>query len=193
MPCWPLGNTDFVSDFLRESLSPCKATLTKLACIIELQGLASIALHVAMRLLRYNMQSCWAHLWRFLPPPSARPFAQALDTSMVNFVREQLAIPTQSPLIQDILRASVAESALHFLSGAIALQILAHTQKNSWLRCFLNLSAAPRSLCSAVYQFVGHRIKPNCPWLLLPTSDYSDAFSEPRHSATLGFVLVECN
>ena len=205
-PCWPVGTPDFVSRFLTACADRCKAKLTRLACIAEQQGPNTIALHVILRLLRYNVESCWTHLWRFLAPAAARPLAQTLDHVILEFVRVQLCIPVHNALTQDLLRAPVAEgglnivhqtteAALHCLSGAFALQVMAQQQTSvnmldpahvaeylAQLTPLLpqdpvtiieagDLRSASRRIRIAVYRLIGQRIRADCPWLVPPSSD----------------------
>ena len=82
----PLGTPDFIAVFLTSVKTACATKLTALQAIVDFLGpasIASLASHVCLRLLRYNIQYCWAHLWRFPAPHQSLPLAQALDTSFL--------------------------------------------------------------------------------------------------------------
>ena len=76
----------------------------------------------------------WADLWRFLLPPLAQPHAAQIDELVMTHFTRLTAIPTDLPLTRDILNYPLAqgglnlvqhriEAQIHFLSGAMALQL----------------------------------------------------------------------
>ena len=63
-----------------------------------------------------SIQSCWNHLWRFLPPARSRPLADALDDLICTFVSCNLDIPLDSSVVQDILSAfCLKEASMSFI------------------------------------------------------------------------------
>ena len=129
----PLGCSSFLQTFLSNQRKVLQTPLSLLEAFVDYHGPASPALHIALTLLRCNVQHSWAHLWRFLPPPLAQPHAALLDALLMQHFTRLTAIPTDVPLTRDILNYPLAqgglnlvqhriEAQIHFLSGAMALQ-----------------------------------------------------------------------
>ena len=129
----PFGSS-FLRKFLSHQLGVLRARLSMLEAFVDYNGPATPALHVALTLLCCNIQHSWANLWRFLPPPLAQPHAALIDELLMQHFTRLTAIPTHLPLTQDILNYPLAqgglnlvqhriEAQIHFLSGAMALQL----------------------------------------------------------------------
>ena len=130
----PLGDSSFLHSFLSHQLVVLRNRLSMLEAFVDFHGPASPALHLALTLLRCNIQHSWAHLWRFLPPPLAQPHAALIDELLMQHFTRLTAIPTTMPLTRDILNYPLAQGGLnllqhcieahiHFFSGAMALQL----------------------------------------------------------------------
>ena len=134
----PLGDSSFLEQLLSHQLVVLRKRLSLLEAFVDFHGPASPALHIPLTLLRCNTQHSWAYLWRFLPPPlaqvAAQPHAALLDELRMRHFSRLTAIPTSLPLTRDILNYPLAqgglnllqhrmEAPIHFLSGAMALQL----------------------------------------------------------------------
>ena len=141
--------------------------------------------------------------------------AQALDTMVIDFVSQLLQTPLRTPAIERLLAApisegtlnvvsQVTESALHFLSGALALQAIGQICPDqpqlpaAQIQLALDriapnmpeppevvlnkgeLKAAGRRLRNAVYSYIGIQLRTDSPWLLPPAWEVPDDLSKPQ-------------
>ena len=196
----PLGDSSFLEQFLSHQLVVLRKRLSLLEAFVDFHGPASPALHIALTLLRCNIQHSWAYLWRFLPSPLAQPHAALLDELLMRHFSRLTAIPTSLPMTRDILNYPLAQGGLnllqhrieahiHFLSGAMALQLnadppcggarvdpahvaLSFEALSTFLpqspdRILANVTPAhyARTLREALYAALGEALRKDCPWL----------------------------
>ena len=88
----PLGDASFLERLLAHQLLVLHKRLSLLEPFVDFHGPASPALHIALTLLRCNIQHSWAYLWRFLPPPTAQPHATKLDALLMSHFTRLTAI-----------------------------------------------------------------------------------------------------
>ena len=93
----PVGDTSYLRDFLSHQLVVLRTRLSLLEAFVDFHGPASPALHIALTLLRCNVQHSWAYLWRYLPPPLAQPHAKLLDALLLQHFTRITGIPTNLP------------------------------------------------------------------------------------------------
>ena len=128
----PVGCPSFVTTFLATKTAVFQQRLRTLAHVLDTMGLNSTALHVITHILRVGAQGYFVHLFRFLPPALARPWATHLDSLTVRHLCDTLQLPLNQPTADAILRTPFSqgglqfvclahEASLHFLSGALAL------------------------------------------------------------------------
>ena len=128
----PLGPPAFTETFLLQVRRKFARRLAALSALIEAQGPASIATHLAFQILRVNLQHSFTHLFRVCAWGTLLPWASQLQTDTLEWVQDTLRCPLPEGHARQILSLPLRhaglgildlqhEAALHFVQGALAL------------------------------------------------------------------------
>ena len=129
---FPLGCSSFTQAFLTKLRRKLQLRLGALAAFVDALGPASPALHIAIQILRVNLQPSFVHVFRALPWDFSHEWAAHIQHDVHTRLSEQLCCPIAGPAAQLTLGMPLRyaglrilnhqyEAALHYLNGALAL------------------------------------------------------------------------
>ena len=129
----PCGTPTYTQGFLDGKFLTLRRRLQTLHHVCSTLGPNTGALHAMTHVLRLGIQGSFVHLFRFLPPSVSFPWADQLDALVLDQLSLLLELPLRQDLAHHVLRTPFSqgglqiplfrrEAAVHFLSGALALQ-----------------------------------------------------------------------
>ena len=158
---FPLGSSSFTHAFLAKARRKLELRLRALAAFVDALGPASPALHIAVQILRVNLQTSFVHVFRALRWDISHEWAASLQGDVHEWLAEQLQCPIAGPAAQLALAMPLRhaglgllnfqyEAALHFLNGALAPH-LAIQRPGRWKLAVQSrlLSESPKLMSSA--------------------------------------------
>ena len=127
-----LGPPRFSEVFLGQVRRKFARRLAALSALMDAQGPASIATHLAFQVLRVNLQHSFTHLFRVCSWGILAPWAAQLQTDILEWIQTTLHCPLPEGPPRLILALPLRhaglgildlqnEAALHFVQGALAL------------------------------------------------------------------------
>ena len=128
----PLGNASFTSAFLEQLRMKLRLRLNALSALTDALGPSSSAAHLAVHILRVNLQTAFVHIFRACHRTVVHAWAGQLQEDVQTWLSDLLHCPWGGPASQlavalPLRHAGLGilnfqyEAALHFVHGALAL------------------------------------------------------------------------
>ena len=128
----PLGTEQFTAAFLAQMRNKLLIRLGALAALIDALGPSSPAAHLAVHILRVNLQTAFVHIFRACHWTAVHAWAGQLQNDVQQWLADILHCPWGGPATQLTLAMPLRfaglgilnfqfEAALHFVQGALAL------------------------------------------------------------------------